>query len=128
MKAMPKRMLRGFTLIELLVVLAIIATLLTLVVPQFFGQTDKARETVLRENLSSMRDSIDRFRADQGKYPQTLEELVEKKYLREVPLDPVTRSRSTWKTSPSPDGKPGVYDVRSGAPGKGADGSDYASW
>src|ERR1700761_8749851 len=87
------RAVQAFTLIELLVVLAIIATLLTIVVPQFFGQTDKARETVLRENLSMMRDSIDRFRADQGRYPETLDELVTRRYLREVPMDTVTQSR-----------------------------------
>ncbi|PWK35149.1 type II secretion system protein G (GspG) [Cupriavidus plantarum] len=119
---------RGFTLIELLVVLAILATLLTLVVPRYFGQADKARETVLRENLTAMRDSIDRFRADEGRYPGSLEELVQKRYLREIPLDTVTQSRGTWKTVPAPDGKPGVYDVRSGASGKGKDGTDYGTW
>lgn len=120
--------LRAFTLIELLVVLAIIATLLTLVVPRYFEQTDKARDTVLRENLTMMRDSIDRFHADQGRYPQTLEELVQKRYLREVPLDTVTQSRGTWQVTAPPDGKPGVYDVHSGAKGKGKDGTDYSSW
>jgi general secretion pathway protein G len=125
---MVKRAFRAFTLIELLVVLAIIATLLTIVVPQFFGQTDKARETVLRENLSMMRDSIDRFRADQGRYPETLDELVTRRYLREVPMDTITQSRSTWKAAPAPDGKPGVYDVHSGAKGKAKDGTDYANW
>ena len=125
---MLRRMARAFTLIELLVVLAIIATLLTLVVPQYFGQADKAKETVLRENLTMMRDSIDRFRADQGKYPASLDELVEKRYLRDIPLDPVSQSRTTWKTEPSPDGKPGVYDVKSGAKGKAKDGTDYATW
>ncbi|MDQ7976418.1 prepilin-type N-terminal cleavage/methylation domain-containing protein [Paraburkholderia sp. SARCC-3016] len=125
---MVKRAFRAFTLIELLVVLAIIATLLTIVVPQFFGQTDKARETVLRENLSMMRDSIDRFRADQGRYPETLDELVTRRYLREVPMDTITQSRSTWQVAPAPDGKPGVYDVHSGAKGKAKDGSDYGNW
>ena len=125
---MARRLWRAFTLIELLVVLAIIATLLTIVVPKYFGQTDKARETVLRENLSMMRDSIDRFRADQGHYPQTLDELVQQRYLREVPMDTVTQSRTTWKLVPAPDGKPGVYDVHSGANGKAKDGSEYANW
>jgi general secretion pathway protein G len=125
---MVRRAFRAFTLIELLVVLAIIATLLTIVVPQFFGQTDKARETVLRENLSMMRDSIDRFRADQGRYPETLDELVTRRYLREVPMDTITQSRSTWQVAPAPDGKPGVYDVHSGAKGKAKDGSDYGNW
>ncbi|WP_144109487.1 type II secretion system protein [Paraburkholderia sp. BCC1886] len=125
---MKKNGFRAFTLIELLVVLAIIATLLTVVVPRYFGQVDKARETVLHENLSVLRDSIDRFRADQGRYPQTLDELVERHYLREVPMDTITQSRSTWKTAPAPDGKPGVYDVHSGGQGKAKDGTDYSSW
>jgi general secretion pathway protein G len=125
---MKKAVSRAFTLIELLVVLAIIATLLTIVVPRYFGQADKARETVLHENLTVLRDSIDRFRSDQGRYPQTLDELVERHYLREVPMDTVTQSRATWKTVPAPDGKPGVFDVHSGAPGKAKDGTDYSSW
>ncbi|GAB5100757.1 prepilin-type N-terminal cleavage/methylation domain-containing protein [Caballeronia sp. HLA56] len=121
-------MLRAFTLIELLVVLAIIATLLTLVVPRYFGQAEKAKETVLQENLAAMRDSIDRFRGDQGRYPQSLNELVERRYLREVPMDPVAQSRTTWTTEPPNDGTPGVYNVRSGAKGKARDGTDYGSW
>ncbi|SAK47321.1 type II secretion system protein [Caballeronia ptereochthonis] len=128
MSALSRKARRGFTLIELLVVLAIIATLLTLVVPRYFGQADKAKDTVLHQNLAAMRDSIDHFRADQGRYPQTLQELVEKRYLREVPLDPVTQSRTTWATVQPPDGKPGVYDVHSGAKGKGKDGTDYGTW
>ena len=125
---MKRKRARAFTLIELLVVLAIIATLLTVVVPRYFGQADKAKDTVLHENLSVMRDSIDRFRADQGRYPQTLDELVDKHYLREVPMDSITQSRCTWKTTPAPDGKPGVYDVHSGAGGKAKDGTGYSSW
>lgn len=119
---------RAFTLIELLVVLAIIATLLTLVVPRYFGQADRAKETVLHQNLAAMRDSIDRFRADQGRYPQSLDELVQKRYLREVPLDPVAGNRTTWTTEPPADGTPGVYNVHSGAKGKARDGTDYGSW
>jgi general secretion pathway protein G len=126
--AMKKLTMRAFTLIELLVVLAIIATLLTLVVPRYFGQVDKAKETVLRENLAVMRSSIDHFHADQGRYPQTLDELVERRYLREVPMDPVTQSRATWRIVAPTDGKPGIYDVRSGAKGKAKDGTDYGTW
>jgi general secretion pathway protein G len=125
---MRKAAARAFTLIELLVVLAIIATLLTLVVPRYFGQVDKAKETVLRENLAVMRSSIDHFRADQGRYPQSLDELVERHYLREVPMDPVTQSRTSWKIVPTTDAKPGVYDVRSGAKGRAKDGTDYSAW
>nr|WP_244848109.1 prepilin-type N-terminal cleavage/methylation domain-containing protein [Caballeronia sp. SL2Y3] len=126
--AMLRKLRRAFTLIELLVVLAIIATLLTIVVPRYFGQADKAKETVLHENLAAMRDSIDHFRADQGRYPQSLDELVQKHYLREVPLDPVAMSRSTWTVEPPADGTPGVYNVRSGAKGKAKDGTDYSAW
>ncbi|SAK75305.1 type II secretion system protein G [Caballeronia catudaia] len=126
--AMWKKARRAFTLIELLVVLAIIATLLTLVVPRYFGQADKAKETVLHQNLAAMRDSIDHFRADQGRYPQTLDELVQKRYLREIPMDPVAQSRTAWTTEQPGDGTPGVYNVRSGAKGKGKDGTDYSSW
>jgi general secretion pathway protein G len=125
---MWKKAWRAFTLIELLVVLAIIATLLTLVVPRYFGQADKARETVLQQNLAAMRDSIDRFHADQGRYPQTLDELVQKRYLREIPMDPVAQSRATWITEPPSDGTPGIYNVRSGAKGKGVNGTDYSTW
>lgn len=125
---MLMKLRRAFTLIELLVVLAIVATLLTLVVPRYFGQADKARETVLHQNLAALRDSIDRFRADQGRYPQSLDELVQKRYLREVPMDPVAQSRATWTTEPPADGTPGVYNVRSGAKGKAKDGTDYSSW
>ncbi len=119
---------RAFTLIELLVVLAIIATLLTIVVPRYFGQADKAKETLLHQNLAAMRDSIDRFRADQGRYPQSLDELVQKRYLREIPMDPVAMSRTTWATKPPADGSPGVYNVRSGAKGRAKDGTDYSAW
>jgi general secretion pathway protein G len=128
MKPMWKKAIRAFTLIELLVVMAIIATLLTVVVPRYFTQADKAKDTVLHQNLAAMRDSIDHFRGDQGRYPQSLDELVQKRYLREIPLDPVTQSRTTWATEQPSDGTPGVYNVRSGAKGKSKDGSDYSSW
>src|SRR5258706_12914630 len=86
----------GFTLIELLVALAIIALLLSLAVPRYFGSLSRAEEAVLKENLTSMRDALDKHYADTGKYPASLEDLVTKKYLRNVPTDPVTQSQSTW--------------------------------
>jgi len=119
---------QGFTLIELLVVLAIMGALLTLVVPRYFEQADRAKETVLRENLTVMRVSIDHFHADRGRYPQTLQELVEGRYLREVPTDTLTGSRTTWTLVAPADGEAGIYDVRSGARGKGKDGTDYTTW
>lgn len=120
---------RGFTLIELLVVLAVVATLLTLALPRYFGSIDKSKEAVLKENLYQMREAISHYYADKGKYPETLESLAESKYLRKVPLDPVTESAATWVTVPPEDPqKGGVYDVRSGAPGKAIDGTEYAQW
>lgn len=119
----------GFTLIELLVVMAIIATLLTIAVPRYFGQIDKAKEAVLRENLSAIRDSIDKYHADTGMYPTALDDLVSKKYLRKIPADPITDSAETWVIVPPEDAKQsGVYDVKSGATEKAIDGSAYNEW
>ena len=120
---------RGFTLIELLVVLAVVATLLTLAVPRYFGSIDKSKEAVLRENLNQMRDAISRYYADKGKYPESLDGLAAEKYLRKVPLDPITESAATWVSIPPDDPqKGGVLDVKSGAPGKATDGTEFASW
>jgi len=120
---------RGFTLIELLVVLAVIATLLTLALPRYFGSLDKSKEAVLKENLYQMREAISRYYADKGKYPQSLEALVDEKYLRKLPLDPVTESAATWiMVQPADPEKSGIYDVRSGAPGRSPAGTEYAEW
>lgn len=121
---------RGFTLIELLVVMAVIATLLTIAVPRYFQHLDRAREASLRESLAVMRDALDKYRADTGKYPETLEDLVTKRYLRKVPSDPITESTETWVLVPPPDepGQRRVWDVRSGAEGQGMNGSDYSTW
>ncbi|WP_255573585.1 type II secretion system protein [Deefgea tanakiae] len=118
---------RGFTLIELLVVLAIMASLLTLVVPRYFQQTDRAQETVLKHNLVAVRDGIDKFFADTGRYPSNLDELVSKKYLRELPLDPITGKRDSWIIV-APETGSGVYDLKSGAEGTSNDGTPYSSW
>lgn len=120
---------RGFTLIELLVVFSIIALLLTIAVPRYFGSIDKSKEAVLRENLNQMRDAISRYYADKGKYPESLEALASEKYLRRVPLDPITESEKTWiAVEPSDRQQGGVYDVKSGAQGKNKDGVDYSAW
>jgi general secretion pathway protein G len=120
---------KGFTLIELLVVLSVIATLLTIAVPRYFQHLDRAREASLRESLAVMRDALDKYRADTGRYPETLEELVSKRYLRKVPPDPITESTETWVIVPPPD-EPGrkVWDIHSGAEGQGQNGSDYSTW
>jgi len=120
---------KGFTLIELLVVMAIIATLLTIAVPRYFGSLERSKEAVLKENLYQMRDAISKYYADKGKYPETLDSLALDKYLRKVPLDPITESATTWVVVPPEDPlKGGVFDVKSGAQGKGLDGSEYSQW
>lgn len=118
----------GFTLIELLVVMAIIATLLSIVVPRYFNSLDRSKEVVLRQDLSIMRDAIDKFYSDTGKYPSELIELVEKRYLRAIPVDPLTESAATWVAVPPPRDGEGVYDVRSGSPEQAKDGTLYEAW
>jgi general secretion pathway protein G len=120
---------RGFTLIELLVVLAIIATLLTIAVPRYYASLDRSKEAVLKENLYQLRDAIGKYYADKGKYPETLEALATDKYLRKVPLDPITESATTWQVVPPEDPqKGGVFDVKSGAQGKALDGTEFSMW
>lgn len=119
----------GFTLIELLVVMAVIATLLTLAVPRYFASMEKSREAVLHANLTLMRQTLDKYYGDTGRYPDALDELVAARYLRAVPLDPITDSTATWVVLPPPQPEMGgVYDVRSGAEGVARDGSAYADW
>jgi general secretion pathway protein G len=121
-----ERDVNGFTLMELLVVMAIVALLLSVALPRYFGSLDKAKDVALQENLKVLRTTLDQFYADKARYPQTLEELVEQKYLRAVPVDPITESARTWVLVPSPDGDTkGVADVKSGAPGTSKDGVLY---
>jgi general secretion pathway protein G len=118
---------RGFTLIELLVVLAIVALLMSIALPRYFQHIDASKAVVLRENLQTTRDAIDKFYGDQGRYPETLDELVTRKYLRALPIDPVTGSNSTWKLAAPDDGAKGnVYDLKSGADGVSKDGVPYS--
>jgi general secretion pathway protein G len=121
---------RGFTLIELLVVLAILATLLTLATPRYFQHVDRAKEAVLRENLATTRQAIDQYHADKGTWPESLEALVEARYLRAVPRDPITESSETWLLQPPPEAEAstgsGVYDLKSGAEGSTLEGTPYA--
>lgn len=120
---------KGFTFIELMVSLAIIALLLSLVVPRYFGSLTRADEAVLKENLFLMRDAIDKHFADTGRYPASLDELATKKYIRSVPADPLTESQTTWVlVAPLDAQQGGVYDVKSGAKGIGRDGKPYEQW
>jgi prepilin-type N-terminal cleavage/methylation domain-containing protein len=119
----------GFTLIELLVALAIVALLLSIVVPRHFGTLARAEEAALKENLALMRDALDKHYADTGKYPGALEDLVARKYLRSVPQDPITQTSASWVLVAPADTQLGlVYDVRSGAKGTARDGKPYEQW
>lgn len=129
MLRIARRRCTGFTLIELLVVLAIVSTLLLLVAPRYFQRVDVAQEAVLRDNLRTLRQVLDNFQGDHGRFPESLQELVDKRYVRSLPVDPLTGSTETWTLLPPPDGLEGaVYDLRSGAAGTAKDGSLYADW
>ncbi len=121
--------LRGFTLIELLVVMTIISILLTLAVPRYFRTVERSKETVLKHDLAAVRESIDKYYADLGEYPEALPNLVDKHYIRSVPVDPFTKSAETWVliASEDPD-HPGVRDLHSGSPDAATDGSPFVSW
>jgi general secretion pathway protein G len=120
---------RGFTMIELMVALAILAMILTIAAPKYFGNLDAAKESTLREDLFVMRNAIDKHFADLGRYPDSLNDLVAKRYLRAVPVDPITQKSTTWVVKPPADASLGaVYDVQSGAPLKARDGTSYKDW
>ena len=122
---------RGFTLIELLVVMAILAALLSIAAPRYFESLERAKEAALHTDLRLLREAIDKRRADTGRLPENLQQLIVERYLRSIPPDPVTESAETWVVVPPPAGSDpatGVYDVRSGAPGTARDGTLYASW
>lgn len=120
---------RGFTLIELLVVMALIGMLLSLSVPRYFGNVDKAKESVLRQNLAQTRDAIDKYFGDNGHYPDSLEEIVARHYLRKMPVDPITDRLDSWIiVAPEKKDMGAVFDIRSGAAGRARDGSEYATW
>lgn len=141
--AAGKFFVRGFTLIELLVVMAIIATMLSIAAPRYFRASDDAREAALKADLRSMREAIDHFYGDRGRYPETLAELVDRRYLRSIPVDPISGSAETWKLLPPPEPpaektaanlaagtvaeEAGIYDVRSGADGTARNGASFES-
>jgi general secretion pathway protein G len=128
------RRLAGFTLIELMVVMSLIVLLASIGLAVYANSVIRAKESVLKEDLFRMRDAIDQYSADKGKYPGSLQDLVSDKYLRAIPADPFTNSADTWREIPSepdptnPTAQPGVYDVRSGSEQKALDGTNYADW
>lgn len=132
---------RGFTLLELIIVIAIIGILASIAVPNYMQTPVRAREAVLKTNLRTIREVIDQFHADKGGYPAALEDLVEKGYLRKVPVDPIT-GEANWvliyeevsdedvppETEETEEGGPGIIDVKSASEGTSLDGTAYAEW
>ena len=118
----------GFTLIELLVVMSIVTLLLTLALPRYFNRLEQSEETGLKHDLAVMREAIDQYHADRGAYPDSLQTLVQMRYLKAVPPDPITTQNTTWILLPPQDGGAGIGDIKSGAPGQAKDGTRYRDW
>jgi general secretion pathway protein G len=124
----------GFTLIELLVVISLIIVLASIGMVQYATSVTRAKEAVLKEDLFRLRDAIDQYYADKSKYPASLEALVSEKYLRQVPVDPITNRADSWQTVMAepdplnPTAESGIYDIKSGAEGTALDGTNYSNW
>src|SRR6185312_2601113 len=124
----------GFTLIELLIVITLISILATMGMVQYKNSIQSSKEAVLHTDLFRMRDAIDQYYADKGKYPASLDALVSDGYMRNIPEDPITKSTDTWQTIPAeadpnnPSSEPGIYDIKSGAQGTALDGTNYSDW
>jgi general secretion pathway protein G len=127
---------KGFTLIEILIVVTLIGILVAILIPQYKYSVLRAKEAVLKENLFQLRDAINKYYFDKKKYPAGLEDLVSARYLREIPLDPISKSRG-WKLvmaeplegeEPDPEALQGIIDVRSLSQATALDGTPYAEW
>jgi general secretion pathway protein G len=141
MRKLPRAGQSGFTLLELIIVIAIVGILATIAMPALKNVPIRAKESVLKTNLRTLRDMIDQYYGDKGKYPTSLDALVDEKYVRKLPTDPMTHSSETWvpeyeeidpehppaETESDP-AKPGIIDVHSGAPGNSLDGVPYKDW
>ena len=125
---------RGFTLIELMVVISIIVILMSVAIPRYQASILRARETVLRDDLYTLRSVIDQYTLDKQKAPQSLQDLVDARYLKELPKDPFTNTRDSWvpvtdDSIMSPDqSQPGIIDVHSGSDQNSSEGTAYSSW
>ena len=120
---------RGYTLIEMMIVISIISILATMALPSFQKSLVRAKETNLRRSLFIMRDTIDQYFADHGRYPGSLQDLETEKYIRQTPMDPFTGRSDTWVTIP-PEGfaEGNIYDVHSGSNKVSLDGTPYNEW
>jgi len=133
-EARTRRGQDGFTLVELMVVMLIISVLAAIAIPAYIASLRNAREAVLKEDLHVMRQAIDSYTMDKEKGPQSLDDLVQAGYLKEIPNDPMTRSNSTWVTATSDvlesvdQSDPGINDVHSGSDEQGSNGQPYSSW
>jgi general secretion pathway protein G len=124
----------GFTFIELMIVMAIIAVLMAVAVPVYTRAIIRSKESVLKNNLYTMRTVIDEYTYDKQKAPQTLQDLVSDGYLRQIPVDPITGNADSWKlimedaSNTVNQTMPGIYDIRSGAEGTSLEGTPYGDW
>lgn len=133
-ESIMKRRSRGFTLMELLVVMTVIALLASVGIVGYRHSVKATKEAVLRENLFILNHALEQFKADRGRYPTSIAQLREREYVREIPIDPFTKSKETWRAefeqmdSDSGDGEPGIIRIRSGSDELSEDNIPYSEW